>query len=239
VTALRLLVTRPEPDATRTADELRAKGHDVMVAPMLNFEPTRDAALGGGPWTGVLLTSANAARAIAQHAQFAALKDLPVLAVGDRTADVAREFGFGDVTSAAGDANALARVAAARFGGAQATLLYAAAEQRAVDLAEMLAPEGVRVRTTVVYRMAKQSALPVDVAVALKAGTLDGVLHYSRRSAEAYLDCVAALGGHAPAPMHYCLSADVAKPLTAAGTDRIHIALRPDEPALFDLLTLA
>ena len=40
MTALRLLVTRPEPDATRTADELRAKGHDVMVAPMLNFEPT-------------------------------------------------------------------------------------------------------------------------------------------------------------------------------------------------------
>ena len=137
----------------------------------------------------MLLTSANAARAIAQHARFAALKDLPVLAVGDSTADVARESGFGDVTSAAGDANALARVAAARFRGAQATLLYAAAEQRAVDLAEMLAPEGVRVRTTVVYRMAKQSVFPVDVAVALKAGTLDGVLHYSRRSAEAYLDC--------------------------------------------------
>ena len=32
---MRLLVTRPEPDATRTAETLRARGHDVLVAPLL------------------------------------------------------------------------------------------------------------------------------------------------------------------------------------------------------------
>ncbi len=32
---MRILVTRPEPDASEQAEELRSKGHDVTVAPML------------------------------------------------------------------------------------------------------------------------------------------------------------------------------------------------------------
>jgi uroporphyrinogen-III synthase len=238
VTALRLLVTRPEPDATRTAAALRAKGHNVLVAPMLAFEPIRGVAIGPGPWAGLLLTSANAARALARHAEFPSLKDLPMLAVGDRSAETARELGFTDVTSAAGTAGDLARAAVARFRDAQAALLYAAAEDRAVDVARIIVAEGPPVRTVAVYRMAKAAGFPSNVADALRGGEVDGVLHYSRRSAETYRDCAAS---SAVAPLgltHYCLSAEVAKPLIAAGTDRIRIALRPDEGALFDLLSM-
>ena len=64
---MRLLVTRPEPDNERTAAELRARGHEVMLAPMLRVEPVIDADLGTGPWAAVLITSANGARAIAPH----------------------------------------------------------------------------------------------------------------------------------------------------------------------------
>jgi uroporphyrinogen-III synthase len=238
VTTLRLLATRPEPDASRTADALRAKGHTVLVAPMLNFEPIRNVAIGTGPWACLLLTSANAARALAEHAQFAALKDVPVLAVGDRTAEVSRGLGFADVTSSAGNAADLARTAAARFRTEEAAVLYAAAEDRAVDVADLLAGEGVRVDTAVVYRMDTATEFPPDVAAALGGGQVDGVLHYSRRTAEAYLACASHLRAAALAPTNYCLSAEVAKPLVAAGTDRIRIALRPDEGALFELLTL-
>lgn len=205
---------------------------------MLSFKLLSDVTLGPGPWAGLLLTSANAARALAPQAAFAGLKDLPVLAVGDRTAEAARGLGFTDVASAAGGARDLARAAAARFAGVKAAVLYAAAEDRAADLAAMLGAHGTPVRTIVVYRMAKAARFPPDVADALTTGKVDGVLHYSRRSAEAYLDCAADIGEAALAPAHYCLSAEVAKPLAAAGTDRIRIALRPDEAALFDLLTL-
>jgi uroporphyrinogen-III synthase len=236
--ALRLLVTRPEPDAIRTADALRAKGHEVLVAPMLTFEPIRDVALGAGPWAALLLTSANAVRALAQHSEFTSLMYLPLLAVGDRTAEAARKAGFTEVTSAAGDASDLAHAASEQFAQAQVALLHAAAEDRAGDVEDVLALKGIPVRTIVVYRMRKAAAFPSDVAAALKSGKLDGVLHYSRRSAEAYLVCGAPVGAAALGQTHYCLSAEVAKPLIAAGTDRICIALRPDEPALFDLLTL-
>jgi uroporphyrinogen-III synthase len=67
---------------------------------------------------------------------------------------------------------------------------------------------------------------------------IDGVLHFSARSAEAYLDC-AARGGisdHALAPVHYCLSRQVAAPLSAAGAAAVQIAARPDEAALLELV---
>ena len=44
---MRLLVTRPEPDAARTAEALRARGHEVLVAPLLRVETI--AADFGGP----------------------------------------------------------------------------------------------------------------------------------------------------------------------------------------------
>ena len=69
-------------------------------------------------------------------------------------------------------------------------------------------------------------------------GALDGVLHFSTRSAEAYLAC-AARGGirdRALAPAHYCLSRQVAVPLTAAGAAAVLIAARPDEAALLELV---
>jgi hypothetical protein len=96
---MRLLVTRPEPDNARTAAALRANGHEVMLAPLLHIEAVTNADLGAPPWAAILLTSANGARAIADHPRRAELIALPVLAVGRSSADAARAAGFTDVSS--------------------------------------------------------------------------------------------------------------------------------------------
>jgi uroporphyrinogen-III synthase len=245
---VRLLVTRPEPDGERTAAVLRTRGHDVLLAPLLRVEAVAAADLGQGPWTGVVITSANAARALASHPRRAELMKLPLFAVGRRSAEAASAAGFADVTSADGDARDLVRLLVARipdFAGAQsglratgAPLLYLAGEDRAVDLAAELAAHGVPVRTVAVYRTVKAAALPPPLRAALAAGQLDGVLHFSRRSAEAFVACAsfAAVLDRALALPHYCLSPQVAEPLAAAGATRIAIAPRPDEAALLDLM---
>jgi uroporphyrinogen-III synthase len=241
VSPLRLLVTRPEPDAQRTATALRARGHDVLVAPLLRFEPIANARVGEGPWAGLLMTSANAARAAALDARLAQLVHLPVVAVGHHTAEAARRAGFGHVVSAEGDADDLARVAAGRFRGTAAPLLYLAGEDQAVDLAHSLAAQGVPIRTAVIYRMTALLELPGDVAAALRAGEVDGVLHYSRRSADVYLQCgeTAGVGTVALLPTHYCLSAEIAAPLARAGAVTLRIAARPEEQSLFALVDSA
>jgi uroporphyrinogen-III synthase len=235
---VRLLVTRPDPDGERTAAKLRARGCEVLVAPLLQVELLAGAALGTGPWGALVMTSANAAHAIGRHPRHAELTPLPVFAVGRRTAEAARAAGFGDVTSADGDVTDLVRLIGARCRGAAAPLLYLAGEDRAGDLTADLAAAGLRAAIVVVYRAVAAAYLPPSIQAALRDGLLDGVLHFSRRSAEVYLVCAQAAGvlDRALAPFHYCLSGQVAEPLAAAGARKVRIAPRPDEAALIDLV---
>jgi uroporphyrinogen-III synthase len=228
---VRLLVTRPESDGERTAAVLRARGHDVMVAPLLRTESVAFE-LPDGPFGAVVMTSANAARAIARHPQRARLCALPAFTVGRHTAEAARAAGFSDVRSADGDQRTLVELLRAQAG--DRPLLYLAGADRAGDLAAA----GLRVSTVVAYRALKPERFPPDVVAALTQGSLDGVLHFSRRSAEAYLDCAAGAGirARALAPSHYCLSPQVAEPLAAAGAVAVWIAARPEEAALVDLV---
>jgi uroporphyrinogen-III synthase len=232
---MRLLVTRPEPDAARTAAALQNRGHRVLIAPLLHIE-AQDARLGLGPWAGVLATSANALRVMAGHRQKDEIAGLPLLTVGRHTAQAARACGFTDVSSADGDARALATLAADRFRGATTPLLYLAGENQASDLGAVLRGRGLQVRTVIVYTMRKVATLPEALLDALSEDRLDGVLHYSRRTAETYIDCADAVGLRRAAlmPVHYCLSREVAVPLR--GADIVRIAPRPDETALLQMI---
>jgi uroporphyrinogen-III synthase len=234
---VRLLLTRPEPEAQRTAAHLRARGHQVVIAPLLRIEPVADAEIGAGPWAAILVTSANAAAAAAAHPRFATLRPLPVFAVGARSAAALREAGFADVTSADGDVSNLVRVVTERLEGG-AALLYLAGAERSGDLAGSLSAQGFAVRTSVVYHAVKVGALPPSAVEALSGG-IDGVLHFSRRSAEAYANAVRAAGLSAAAltkPAHFCLSAQVAEPLAEAGAANVHIAPQPTEASLIELI---
>jgi uroporphyrinogen-III synthase len=230
---MRLLVTRPEPDNERTAAVLRALGHDVALAPLLHIEPVANADFGSPPWSAILLTSGNGARALAKHPRRGELLALPVLAVGRSSADAALAAGFADVTSADGGAGDLARLAAERFAGVTQPLLYLAGEDRSGELSV----PGLTVHTVVVYRAAQAERLPPAAHSALEQGKIDGVLHFSRRSVESYLACSNDIIGPALTPAHYCLSARAAEPLRLAGAVRIELAARPDEASLLALVT--
>jgi uroporphyrinogen-III synthase len=234
---VRLLVTRPEPDNERTSALLRQRGHEAVLAPLLHMEAVQTN-LGEGPWVALVITSINAARAIAAHPQFARLKKLPLFAVGGRSADAARMAGFVNVVIAGGDARDLVRLISERLPHTDLPLLYLAGEDRAADIAADLAPQGLVVHTVAIYRAAKATSFPPETHAALAAETIDGVLHFSRRSVETYLDCARAsdLLAESLAPSHYCLSQQVAEPLVAAGAKKIRIAARPHETALLDLI---
>jgi uroporphyrinogen-III synthase len=233
---MRILLTRPEADAQRTAAALRACGHDVILAPLLDLEILPDADLGDGSWSAVLVTSANAVRAIAVHRRRDELRNITVFTVGDRTAQAMRDCGFTGVTSAGGNVNDLAGLVAARM-KPPARLLYLAGEERSGDLAGLLRDRNFVVHTALVYRAVVTANLPRDAADALTTG-LGGVLHFSRRSAEAYVNAARNTGLLEDAlgkPVHFCLSARIAEPLKEAGAADIRIAERPDEAALIAL----
>lgn len=228
---MRVVVTRPQADGERTAAALEALGHEVLVAPLMRIEPV--AANLAGTWSAIVITSANAVQTVPAAAD--RVKTLPVFAVGDRSAEAARRTGFSEVNSANGDIKDLVRLVAARAVGAKAPLLYLAGEDRAGDFVAQLAAHGIDAEMKVVYRTVAEVFPPV-LAAALEAGDVDAVLHFSRRSAELFVEGARASGVAGPAEdvRHICLSAQVAEPL--AGASRVAIAARPEEGALVALL---
>jgi uroporphyrinogen-III synthase len=230
---VRLLVTRPEPDGARTAALLRARGHEVMLAPLLRIE-LLDFELPDKAWSAAVMTSANAARAVARHPRRKMITALEAFTVGRHTAEATRAAGFRTLHSADGDKDDLAAFLRARMGGQSGPLLYLAGEERAGDLAT----SGMPVVTVVAYRAVKAERFAPAVAAALGQGALDGVLHFSARTAQAYLDCAARerMLERALAPVHFCLSQQVAQPLSAAGAATVRIALQPDEAAIVELV---
>lgn len=235
---MRLVLTRPQDDSERSAAVLRARGHDVLIAPLLRVE-TIDVPI-RPHWGAVIITSANAAIALQAHKLRDALIKLPLYAVGQRSADAARAVGFTDVTSAGGDLRDLLRILSAHRPDKNAPLLYLAGEDRSGDLIGDLAVHGIAAELAVVYR-AVTAPFPPPLIAALKEGAVDGVLHFSRRSADNYIDGAkkAGIAVQALSVRHFCLSAQIAEPLTAAGVAGITVAKRPDEAALIALVDSA
>src|SRR4029078_7674782 len=104
-------------------------------------------------------TSANAARALAQHPRRGELVGLACFTVGNRTAEAARTAGFTNTISAGGGVCNLVDLVAGKF-DRSARLLYLAGEDRAGDLAGDLARRGITVETVVIYRAIAAEKLP-------------------------------------------------------------------------------
>jgi uroporphyrinogen-III synthase len=248
-----ILVTRPQPDNEATATNLRARGFDVLLAPMLRFEPIALPDESGADYAAVIVTSANALRAVESQSAARRLRDLPLFAVGDRTASAARQAGFGTVISAAGDGADLRDLVLARHGASKSgkskgregeaarPLLYLAGAEISRDLAGELSEHGLKIVTRTTYRMVASSVLPREAREAIAASQVDAVLHYSGRSAHAFLDAVRSAGVEisALAVPQCCISATVAAILREAGAPRVTVASSPDENTLLGVLDRA
>jgi uroporphyrinogen-III synthase len=234
---VRLLVTRPEAEGERTAARLRARGHEVWLAPLLRIEPDADLTFGPGPWGGVAFTSANAVRAVAPHPRLTELTALPAYTVGARTREAAVAAGFARTVSAEGDVEDLVRLVEADA-DTLLPLLYFAGAERAGDLSATLAPSGRTVETVIAYRARLVSDFDADLRAAIAAGCIEAVLHYSARTAAAFIAAIEATGleEFARSAKHFCLSAQIATPLAAAGARSVSIAAAPNENALIDLI---
>ncbi len=240
-----ILVTRPHPDDETTAASLRARGFDVLCAPMLRFEPVAFHEDMNARYSAVIVTSANALRGIEPHLKGHRMLELPLFAVGEQTAAAARRAGFTHVVSANGDAANLRDLVLASLKAKElkkaSTLLYRAGAEIARDLASELEESGFRVVTQTTYRMIAVKSLPRETCDAFAANQVEAVLHYSQRSARAFLDAARAAGVEisALAIPQCCISAAVASVVRDVGATQVVVAATPDENALFEALERA
>jgi len=240
-----VLVTRPHPDDETTASGLRARGYEVLQAPMLRFEPVAFSDDEDGQYGAVIVTSANAVRGLTPQLKKSKLLKLPLFAVGEHAAAAARAAGFANVFSASGDAASLRDLVLARARTKELKksrpLLYLAGADLARDLGGELGERGFTVVTHTTYRMTPVAGLPRETCEAFAANRVEAVLHYSRRSARAFLDASRNAGVEisALAIPQCCISDGVASVMRDAGATQVMVAASPDENALFDALDRA
>ncbi len=232
---MRMLVTRPEPEASDTAARLGALDIEATVCPLLSFEALSPSLPDAKGFAAIALTSANALRALEQRSALAGYLGLKAYTVGERTADRARKAGFKQVQSAGGSLADLAELLA--HAGLKGPVFYPAARDQAGDLAKSLAPYGVMVITAQVYAMHAVEGLPLDVRNDLVEGGIGAALFYSRRTAETFVRLAGdGLGrGVRTRLAMLCLSEAVAEPLVDAHFVRIGLADYPSEEAMMGL----
>lgn len=228
---MRLLVTRPQPEATGFAAELRAAGMIPVIAPLLVIEPgdpcpdlASDAAL--------VATSANGVRALAPATD---RRDQPLFVVGPRTAELAREAGFSDVTAASGDVTDLGRRIADRL-PVGARLVWVRGRDVVQPASAWLPPGRFAVSEWLAYRAEAVEALPDEAAQALGAGQIDGVTFFSRRTATIFQRLVAQAGltEYLTGCIAWCLSPAIAERLDPARWHALRTPARPDGAALIE-----
>ena len=240
-----VLVTRPHPEDETTASALRARGYEVLRAPMLRFEPVAFNDDDEGHYGAVIVTSANALRGLTSQLSNSKLLKLPLFAVGEHTASAARGAGFENVISANGEAGTLRDLVLARVKTKQLQkarpLLYFAGADLARDLGGELGERGFTVVTHTTYRMAPVPGLPRETCEAFAGNRVEAVLHYSRRSARAFVEAARNAGVEisALAILQCCISDGVASVMRDAGATQVMAAPSPDENALFAVLDRA
>lgn len=232
---MRLILTRPLADSLRTAEALKAMGHEAIVAPLLSIVPCDGPALALDGVQALLVTSANGAEALARRT---ARRDLPVFAVGPQSAKTARDAGFAQVESAQGDAKALAALIVQRLSPQAGALFHAAGRETRGGLAEDLSVHGFMLCSETLYEATAATALPDAARQALVAGAADGVMLYSPRSAEIFRTLIdkEGLRGCAQSLSAYCISRATADALSGLAFARLAVAARPDQAGMLDLL---
>lgn len=221
---MRILITRPLEDAEATAQILRARGHEPVLAPLLDIVHREGVGLPAHA-DAILATSANGIRALARNTP---RRDLRVFAVGAQTAEAARKHGFADVSSADGDARDLARLVIASRLAKGAVLVHATGAQPRGDLAEALQREGFSVRTITLYDAFAAKQIAADLA------TLDAALFYSPRSAAIFAQL--ARPQACGKLFACCISAATADALGPLRLREVRVAARPNQENLLALL---
>lgn len=230
-----VLITRPVADAEDLARDINDLGFGVLIEPMMGIVPTNYEIPDLVASAGLIFTSANAVRVFGCPA---AHRDLPVFAVGQHTAQEARQLGYTKIFSADGDANDLAALIKKKADLQGQTLWHIRGEHVTAPLEEILKKDKIQVEPLIVYTAKTEDNFTPKCLSALKRGDVKTVTFFSKRTAENFIRIaekeriLANLSGIKA----LCISPAVLDCVRNASWEEAYSAERPDRAAMLDLL---
>lgn len=230
-----VLVTRPQPGATRTSERLLCAGYLPLVLPLTRIvaiEPKRPKV----KYAAVAVTSANALREASDELLRPLLK-VPCFVVGDATAAAARARGFETVTMGGGDGTSLAQIVIEEL-PTNGCILYLTGKVRAPDFEQILRKSQVHFRCILTYDTISVSYTTDFLLDFFAQKRIDCCLLYSKWGAEEFVRMAGRpeVTHHFDKTSFFCLSRRIADVIPEGKYGPIHVAPRPDEDALVQLM---
>jgi uroporphyrinogen-III synthase len=235
---MRILVTRPEPDASATGEALKAMGHEVVMSSLMDVRLIPVADIGPGAVQALIFTSRNAVRAVATSPALPGLLELPVFAVGPGTTKDARDLGFHGVITGPGNAAGLVDVVQAEAAVEGGRLIHFAGFKLAFDLEGALRANGYQVDTIRCYEAQRAKELSPEAVDALRSGHLDAVLMMSPEASRTYIQLVetARISEAARNTAYVCISEATAEALLPLNPSRIQVSSKPSSQEVLALI---
>lgn len=202
----RILLIRASEDALPMKRVLKAKGLEVSHYPLFKpqffpIPPLKNP-------QSLIITSKNAIRALKESDT---LKKIPLYTVGDKTAELAKEFGFSDVVSASGTSDHLIHMILAREPRNQGILWHLSGEDVKGNIIESLKCAGFDAKRHIIYRIEDATDIPSSLCTELESQAITHAIFCSPRTTSVFINLLKKqkLEKNACHIISLCLSEDI------------------------------
>lgn len=223
----KVLVTRPIEDSADIATQIQQKDYQVECCPFLKLVLHDVKIANLSRYCGLVFTSRNAVRSFCENTLN---RTLPVWAVGDATANVARENGFQDVHSAGGDVRALREILP--VAEQSKPLLYVRGEHISQELDLPYVDEIIAYHTEIIKE------IPLNTLKLIARGEFSDILFFSKRTASAFVESVQQLENYEglKATRGLCLGDSMVNFVSVLPWKSIEVAKHPTKESIVALL---
>jgi len=231
-----VLVTRPQPMADEFAEKLRREGFGVYLAPMMEYVEMEADLDDLDRYQALVFTSAQTVRVFSRRSQE---RRLPVLAVGDATAETATLAGFTEVYSAKGNGKDVVNLIRAKTKELSLKkVLHPCSENTPHDIGITAGKFGVKIVQRQLYKARFVDRLPDDVLWALQDNNIDTVTLFSARTAANFVRIMQQdnLRGVSKKIRVVCISEQVAAAVKEIPWREVNVSPQPNTGSMLETL---
>lgn len=235
----KILIPRPKEQGDATALELKEFGYDCLVEPMLQYQKMDFDLPEWRIYDGIIITSLNALLSL----DILALKKqihpkTKFFCVGEKTPHMLKSHGIKGIGPYAQNAQNLADILWGDKKLSKKRFLYLRGVHASTNLPALLKNEGAQVDELIVYDMPPVTTLSASALYHLKTHTLQGVLFFSTRTAQTFLNLIDQHDLTKPLQNMkvLCLSQSIADHVRPYKWKGVHYADTPDIETMFNLI---
>ena len=225
-----ILLTRPHEDSHLMAQELAKHGVDSFIAPLFEIEFIPQA-FEPNNFDAFIFTSKNAVRVYCQHYD---IRDKAVFAVGAATAELAKQLGFKQITTANGTVDELIKTITRSVTDYKLKLIHIAGEEVTGDLAQELLTSDLICKEIMLYRKHYVRNLHQETIAKISKNAFHGIVFLSPNTASAFNQLIEKheLCDSIKLCTAFCISKNTADKLIAKWWENIAVAKEPNQKAL-------